>query len=301
MPFEWLLEWGVEVIHWLQLASPMLDLPGQAVTYLGSEGFFFLMIPLVYWSVDRNLGARLIPLFLLSVYVTLGLKQWVGQPRPFQYDSTVAKLAPATTESFPSGHTQQTVVLWGFLATSVRRKWLYCLAAALMVVVPLSRLYLGVHFPHDLLGGYVLGFGLIWLYGRFEPVVACRVRRVSPGWRLALVLAVCLALSMTVRTAYGITGPAVLAGVWTGEILERRWVGFETDGSWQQRAFRYLVGMALVAVVYAGLSLVQAKVDALPLVLRWIKYATVGLTATLVAPWVFVRVGLAGVEESPTG
>jgi hypothetical protein len=48
-------------------------------------------------------------------------------------------------------------VVWGYLASSFRRPWLWVAAGLLLIFIPLSRIYLGVHFPTDLLGGYVLG------------------------------------------------------------------------------------------------------------------------------------------------
>jgi glycerophosphoryl diester phosphodiesterase len=293
----WLLDSGTALVIWMQQASPALDLPVHVVTFLGSEAFFLVVIPFLYWTLDRKVGGRLAPLFLLSVYVNAGAKHWAGQPRPFLYDASVMQLTHALEEGFPSGHTQQTVVLWGFLALTFRRRWLWLLAAVLMVLVPLSRLYLGVHFPHDLLGGYVLGFGLLWLYVWLEPAAAELVRH-WPLWRqLAATLLLGVGLTLLVRTSYAVVGPAVLTGVWVGQALERRWVGFETEGSWRQRLLRFLMGIVLVAAVYGGLSAVQAELSGALMLVRWVKYALVGMTVTLAAPWAFVRLGLAARDQ----
>ena len=56
--------------------------------------------------------------------------------------------------------------MWGFIAAYWKRPWYAGLAAALMIGIPVSRIYLGVHFPTDLLGGYLIGALLLGLYFR---------------------------------------------------------------------------------------------------------------------------------------
>ena len=166
---EPLLNWGVQVILWLQGGSPLLDLPFIAITNLGSEEFLLVVMAFVFWCVDRRAGARLAALILISAWLNAVAKEIALQPRPFEWDQQVRMIFPATGGGLPSGHTQGTVVLWGYLALAFRRRWLSILAAILMLLVPLSRLYLGAHFPTDLLGGYLLGALILLAYLRLEP------------------------------------------------------------------------------------------------------------------------------------
>ena len=92
---EGILDWGVEMVVWLQRASPSLDVPFTAITFLGHEAFFLVLLPLVYWSVDRRTGARLAVLLLLSECVNAAAKSLAAQPRPFEYDARVRKLIDA--------------------------------------------------------------------------------------------------------------------------------------------------------------------------------------------------------------
>ena len=126
-------------------------------TFLGDEEFYLLALPLIYWSINRAVGVRLMVVFLLSGLVNQVAKHLAAQPRPFQYDSRVKEIVGAEGFGLPSGHTQSAVVVWGYLGTTVRKRWFWVLAGTLMVLTPLSRIYLGVHFPTDVLGGYVLG------------------------------------------------------------------------------------------------------------------------------------------------
>ncbi|HIE39110.1 MAG TPA: phosphatase PAP2 family protein, partial [Anaerolineae bacterium] len=167
---EGILDWGVEVILWCQRFSPALDLPFRLFTFMGEETFFLLLLPILYWCLDRRTGARLTVLFLFSAYINAVAKVVAGQPRPLDYaPNRVRPLWDTGGYGLPSGHTQSAVVVWGYLASQLRRAWLWVVAGLLMVFIPLSRVYLGVHFPTDLLCGYILGAVLLLLYLWLEP------------------------------------------------------------------------------------------------------------------------------------
>ena len=106
------LNWGIMVILWTQQLSPALDLPFLCFSFLGTEDFLFLVIPLIYWCIDRQFGARLSMLFVLSSYVTSYIKVMVNEPRPFTVDPRIKQLNVVNDASFPSGHTQGSVVVW---------------------------------------------------------------------------------------------------------------------------------------------------------------------------------------------
>ena len=84
-----LLDWGVDVVLWFQQASPQLDTFFAAFTFLGDEEFFLVALPLIYWSINRSVGVRLMVVFLLSGLVNQVAKHLAAQPRPFAYDSRV--------------------------------------------------------------------------------------------------------------------------------------------------------------------------------------------------------------------
>ena len=166
---ENLLDWGIKVVLWFQQFSPTMDMPFKVLTFMGDEMFFLLFLPFIYWCVDRRTGARLIILFLFSVYVNAFVKLVAKQPRPFEYNSQVQKIVEAGGGGFPSGHTQGAVVVWGYLASVFKKTWLWILAGLLMILIPMSRVYLGVHFPTDLLGGYIIGAIILILYIKYAP------------------------------------------------------------------------------------------------------------------------------------
>jgi membrane-associated phospholipid phosphatase len=291
------LNQGVEVILWLQQFSPTLDLLFKSITYLGDETFYLLFMPLVYWCFDRRRGARLFILLLLSAYLNAIAKLMADQPRPFTFDKRVRAMVAAGGGGLPSGHTQNAVVVWGYLAAQARRKAWWLAAGFLMVAIPVSRLYLGVHFPTDLIGGYLLGAVILILFLRLAPGFETWLGQHGSGTQILISLAgpILLMLLNWGKDPAVLASASVLMGVCTGFALERRYVGFSSKGAWWKKALRYLLGVVVLFGLWGGLKIVSAGLEP-AFLLRIVRYALVGLWGGLGAPWVFVRLKLADTE-----
>jgi membrane-associated phospholipid phosphatase len=283
--------WGTSVILWLQSFSvPPMDLFFRLVTFLGDEKFYLFLLPLVYWCVDKRLGIRLALVVMASNTVNLWCKFALGLPRPSS--PPVHHIVDETGPGFPSGHTQSVTVAFGYVASQVQRWRVHIVAAVLVFLVGLSRMYLGVHFPHDVLGGLVLGYAVLFIFVKATPLL----ERAWASWPRGL------------RYGLALGGPLVLFAVWpledtagslgalggfaVGGLIEQEQVRFVPSGTALRRLLRFLLGRVFVAGLYFGLK------AALPAGLAWrfLRYGTVGLVATGVAPWLFVRLGLAQAE-----
>jgi membrane-associated phospholipid phosphatase len=285
---------GVEQILWLQQFSPTLDLPFTVLTTLGDEIFFLVLLPFVYWCIDRRTGARLAVLYLISVAANSLLKLLVNEPRPFRYDPRVRVLHELETGGFPSGHTQSTVVIWLYLAHRYRQVWLWVLAAALLILVPLSRLYLGLHFPTDLVGGYVVGLLILWLFWRWQDTGERWLASLPLLGQLLLAFAPALLIVLVIPgwDEDAIAGAGALLGLGAGFAFERRYVGFETAGNWRVRGLRFVVAALVLGAIYLGLRILFAELEPAPF-WRFVRYTLIGGWAAFGAPWLFVRTGLA--------
>jgi membrane-associated phospholipid phosphatase len=292
-----MLDWGIEIVLWLQNWSPTLDLPFRSITWLGNEGFFLLVLPWIYWCVDRRLGLQVSILLMLSFYINALCKGLLQQPRPFAYDMRVRPLVQAGSGGLPSGHAQVTVVFWGYLATQLSRPWLWGTTAILLILIPLSRMYLGVHFPTDLLGGYLLGTLLLVLFLWGAPTVERQLLQYGWAWRHGLAVGAPLLLILgSGGGQYGVTVGAVLMGLGYGAILERHWVAFHNEGSMWHRMARFLLGIASLIALRYGLQ--AAFADLQPDILfRILRYGVAGLWISFGAPWAFVYLGLASSER----
>ena len=297
---ESILNWGLGVVLWFQQFSPSFDLPFQALTFLGNTEFFLLILPLMYWCVDRSSGARLLVLFLLSSLLNEAAKLIVDQPRPFQADPRVMQLAEGKGGGFPSGHTQNAVVLWGYLAYQNKKPLLWAISILLIIGIPLSRVYLGVHFPTDLLGGYVIG--IVFLIGCVRLAPGFEAWLAKKGFAIQLVIALGVTLLLLVAypldSPYGMTAAGTFTGISIGIILEQRFICFAAGGRWWKRGLRYVLGIVILFGLWAGLRYGFKGFEPAGL-FRFLRYAIVGLWGGFGAPWIFIRLRLA--ETVPPG
>ena len=287
--FELGLEW---IIALQQLFPPIFDDVFRGITFMGEEMFFLLFIPLLVWSVDMAIGVRVGIAFLLSAYLNPVLKEVFKEPRPFHIDSTV-KLSEAEGGGMPSGHAQTSVMVWGVLAWQVGKKWFWGVAVALMLLIGFSRIFLGVHFPHQVLSGWMVGIVILAAYLLLEP----RVEHWLGGLRLHEQLAVAFGIPVLLALAFPsdstVAAMAVMAGFGCGLAITHQYIPFSTAGYWWQRLVRYAIGAAVMLGIYLGLSAIFPEAaGGLYYLLRFVRYGLVGLWISLGAPWLFVQLHL---------
>ena len=285
---QWLAD--TALILWLQRFSPQLDLPFGLITMLGNESFFLVFLPVFYWCLDRRRGAGVALLFLLSATLNAIAKAMFGMPRPFLVDSAVMPLVSVHSNGFPSGHTQNAVVIWLYLAVRLKKVWLWWLAGALVVLIPLSRLYLGVHFPIDLVGGYLLGGVLLVLFVIGErPGAAMIAARTTATLMTVLMVTAAVAVVWAPTLGnYAISAVATLLGAAIGMVMERRWIQFSVPSRWGDRVRCGLVGFCGLVIIYLGLKFAFTAREPAGL-LRFLRYGLVGLWVAGGAPWLCTR------------
>lgn len=292
---QW-IPWGVDVIVDLQsVTGGLLDTVFRAITYLGQEHFLLVLMPFVFWAVDKPRGARLVVVFLLSEYLNVALKHAFALERPFVVSEQVRAKVVITGYSFPSGHAQGAATIWPSLAHIFQKRWLRVLAVILVVLIAFSRVYLGVHYPQDVIAGVLVGLLVVAVYFRVEPVLEAWVARQSLAWQLigAVLLPGCLMLLVPAEAVFTVGG--CMAGLGVGYALETRWLDFRPRPGMCRAAGRVVAGLVVVGVVYVGLKELFPSQGLPPIVgaFRALRYACVGLAAVLLAPWVFVTLGLA--------
>ncbi len=319
-------DWGIAIILFLQGLGPALMIPMKAFTFLGNEEFFLAVAPAVYWCLDTALGLRLGLLLMVSAGLNSAVKLAFHTPRPYWHDPRVSALTTETSFGIPSGHSQNAVVVWGRLATYINKSWAWILALALMFFIGLSRLYLGVHFPSDVLSGWLLGALILWAAIKWEPGLVQWLRQIGPTGQLLAALGVSLALillSWSARQVLGswtfpaewadnirialpgkelpnpldLSGPisngGAFFGLAAGAILLAGRGGYQARGAWWQLLARYLIGLVGVLVLWRGLDLVFPEGENLiAAALRYLRYALVGVWVTGLAPLVFIRARL---------
>ena len=135
------------------LRTPFFDTVFAAVTHLGEETFFMVLAILLFWCINKRFGYYCFFVGFAGTAINQFLKLLCRIPRPWVLDPDFtiveAARAQATGYSFPSGHTQNAVGTFAVLGLATKKKWLKILCAVLIIIVPFSRMYLGVHTPLD--------------------------------------------------------------------------------------------------------------------------------------------------------
>ena len=144
----------MELLYWFEsIRNPVLDVLMSLVTHLGEETFFMVGALLVFWCVDKRKGYYLLSVGFVGVLVNQWLKIICRVPRPWVRDPGFTIVESARAEaagySFPSGHTQTAVGFFGGVARFTGRLWLRVACIVILLLVSISRMYLGVHTPAD--------------------------------------------------------------------------------------------------------------------------------------------------------
>lgn len=278
------MDLGFQGVLWVQSWShDLLDQLFRGITFLGGGEFFLLLIPSVFWCIDKRTGARLGVLYLGSVFTNEALKVYFHQPRPFESGIRILIERPGPF-GFPSGHAQGVTVAWGYLSWRFRSRWVLAVAAAVVILVAISRVYLGVHYPGDVLGGLGVGLGLLVLFILLAPRLEEIMTRQRLGARLALAAIPPVLLAMAVPQPNVVAAMGALAGLGTGFVLEGRWVNFQPDAV-RRQPWRIVSAAILVAILYVGLKALLPAGDGF----RFARYAIIGLWGGFIGPWVLFR------------
>jgi membrane-associated phospholipid phosphatase len=314
------LEFGVRLIVALQGVGAWPILSMQFFSLLGTEDFFMLALPILYWCVDSMLGIRVAFISLFSTNLNAAFKLALHGPRPYWYSPKVTALAIETSFGVPSSHAQTAASIWGLLAAYLRKWWGWLVAVLLILLIGISRLYLGVHFPHDVLLGWLIGGIILWLTLRFwDPVIAW-AKELSVGWQVLAAFLASLVIfllplipfiwlkgtnwqppqdwAMFATQALSLAAVATVAGTFFGMLVGLVWLagqgGFQTKGPWWKLILRYLLGLAGVLVIRYGLKyLFPSGETALAYFFGYLRYMAIGFWVTGGAPWTFIQVKLA--------
>jgi membrane-associated phospholipid phosphatase len=295
---EQVLEWGLDTIRLIQsIKTPGLDTLFIVITSFGDEMFFIILLTLVYWSVDKRAGARLAFALFLSAYVNSFFKEIWKLPRPFEADPTVAVIREGGY-SLPSGHSQMAVTVWGIVAFELKRKWFWIVAIFLMLSIGFSRVYLGVHYPTDVLAGWGFGIVILVLYILFVE----RIERWVKSWNfwlkmgVSFVLPIIMAILLHEKNAVTVAGG--LFGLGVGLTVAGRFLKWSVAGSFRRRTLRFIVGFIGLAIIFIGLRLIfPAENSDIYYMFVFIRYAVIGIWVTLGAPAVFLLTSLAVKED----
>lgn len=319
-----LYEAGLEMTRWLQLQFPQLATPMLVITMLGLFEFYMALLPLLYWCVNKRFGKEVTYLLAVTNLLNAVGKHLLRQPRPLFLDEALG-LRAETSFGAPSGHVQLATVLYIFTAIRAQRRLVWFLAVVGILLMTLSRIYVGAHFLLDAIVGFLLGMLVlagyyVWRH-RYQDVFKNRLigQRLLIGVTFPLFIAFLYGIGLLLIGALSdvawldaaqvaervsleevFSAVGMLLGLGIGFILEASRVHFVVDGSWVTRAIRYVLGMIGTIIIWRGLALVFPEEPLwLGLPLRLLRYWLASMWVAYYAPLLFVRIGLAQASPEP--
>lgn len=294
MEFLYLLE---------KIRMPGLNEFMLTITELGGEMAFLVVALIVFWCCDKRHGYYVLAVGFFGTLANQFLKITCRIPRPWVLDPEFTILEEAreaaTGYSFPSGHSSNSVGTFGALATAVKEKWLRIAFIVIAVLVPFSRMYVGVHTPADVLVGSGMALAFVFL---MHPVVYGNNGKYIPTMLgVGVFLSVCYLLYVelfpfpadvdpanlesAIKNGYTMLG--ALSGMVIVYFVDEHKLHFPVKAIWWAQVLKVVIGLILALAVKEGL---KAPLDALfggHMIARGIRYFLLVLVAGIVWPLSF--------------
>lgn len=249
------------------IRTPFLDTFFSLVTRLGEETLFILAGLLFFWCINKKQGYYILAVGFAGTVINQFLKITFRIPRPWVRDESFTIVesarAEATGYSFPSGHTQSAVGVFGSIAYTCRHTILRVVCIVICILVPVSRMYLGVHTPADV--GVSILVALVLIFALYPAVHKAmesrRGMRIFLGSMTALAIAFLLYASLYpfpadadaenlahgLENAYKILG--CVLGLWLAYEIDNRYIHFDTQAVWWVQILKLVIGLIPILLI----------------------------------------------------
>lgn len=244
-------EWEVALIEWLQSTLGTFgEKAASILAHFGEEMILVALIGFTYWCLDKKFGRYLGVSICLGITSNALVKNIFFRRRPY-FDNPGIKCVRAATPgadamdisaqgfSFPSGHSTNAVSAYVGMGAYLKKKAVLFAGITFSLLIGISRLVLGVHYPTDVIVGLALG-----------AVVAIAssylLNRVKKHWILYLVLFVfsCIGFFYCKSEDY-YSSIGIMGGFFLGDLFEGKYVNFENTKVWYKCMLRLIGGFAL--------------------------------------------------------
>ena len=278
------MEFELNIIRTIQsIANPFLDGLFQFITMFGEEAILIPLIAVIYWAFNKKMGEYIAYASLTSVLVNGAIKDIFKAKRPIGEPGIRSlRVETATGYSFPSGHTQGTASFWSAIAIYLKNNYMYAISALIIILVAISRLYLGVHYPKDVLFGAIFGILTSFItYKLFNKV----------NNKIALyfiTFIIFIPALLYAHSADFIKGMGTFLGFALGIYVEKKYVNFSVEGKSINKILRVVIGLAILILLKVGLKAVFPN----KLVFHFLRYFIIVFFGIGIYPAIFKKLKL---------
>lgn len=254
------------------IRTPLLDKFFSTITHFGEETLFILIGLVFFWCINKKKGYFLLSVGLIGTVINQFLKLIFRIPRPWVLDKkfTIVESArdAATGYSFPSGHTQSAVGVFGSIARFSKKMSSQIICVVIAVLVAFSRMYLGVHTPLDVFVS--IGIAIILIFAIYPIIEKGFENKKSMRILFASMSALSISYLMFVsfykfpsdtdihnlksgiENGYKMLG--CILGIWLSYEIDQKYINFKTDGAWYVQVLKLVLGLIPVLIIKSVLK-----------------------------------------------
>ncbi len=284
-PIQFLFSENIN-IYLQSVGNPSVDIFFKTISDIFSEPVYILLASLLFWCFSKKTGIRAMYVILFSALTAIYAKNLFNMPRPPEELHKIRE----NEFGFPSGHALVSSGFWGYMGFRTKNTRLIIAGAIAIVSVSLSRIYLGVHYAGDVLGGIIFGLSAALIFFKIEPVVTNKLEKLNriSRYLVAVIFPVVLVTTASMQNSFPKEQAEiglVMAGIGTGYLLEEERIGFTDAKNNKQRINRALIGIAVLGIIYLASSLLFL----INPTFIFLKYAALGFASTFIVPWVITK------------
>lgn len=295
------------MLFFQRIKTPLMEKCAEIASMFGEIAIPLIIMVLFLWCISRKKAFAIATSLLSALLISQTLKAIFRFPRPFQVYPDLIKggrLSTATGYSFPSGHSTTSGAFYSSIIVTAWRKWVTVLCLIPIILVPVSRLVLGVHWPLDVLTGTAIGlasgfiisplmlrlydtkhafFVFTFIYGLLTSIAA-------------IVMTILLSTTEIDHVAFDdlMSNAAITGSVMLGFYLERKTVRSAAEkGTIIMKIVRFAIGLISAAVIVIITSLIPSP-EAFS---SFASYFLLGLWCVYIYPLIAIRIGLMEKED----
>ncbi len=314
------------VILWMQSLGDWLKPFMLFFSFLGSQTFYLFCMAFLYWCVDIHLGIWVGLVALISNGFATGLKWFFHSPRPYWINQNVQAISIASSYGFPSGHALTSSNVFGRITIWLKKNWLKAIFLFIILLIGISRIYLGIHFISDVLAGWLFGAALLFSITKLEILIKTRFKNIDILKKLIIAVLSSLLIIMLfiflkqlisnfqipaewiknitkispglVIPPISLDGTVSLAGSWFGMLVGFFWISkigsYNISGNFIQRSLRMIIGFWGIFILSKFSNLVLPKGELFlnkQFLIYWQNFF-IYLWIFALAPILFIKIGL---------